>query len=221
MDWTNLTFSTVCIAAIAWFAKSVFSLIFSKDLEKFKNDLNANSEKSIEKFRSNVQLEAQKRVIEYTLLHGKRGQIIADFYAQLADLYICIERLMSQYRMREIKEQIEKELPDLASPPKQIGLTAEEQQAIDAVHACNKKLFEFYKKNRIYFSLAICNLTDRFCGLASYLAIEYLDVTYKDEAGNLYVNPKVKEVWDKAIETIPQLLTQLELEFRDILGVKS
>jgi len=78
MDWTNLTFSTVCITAIAWFAKSVFSLIFSRDLEKFKSDLNANSKKSIEKFRSNAQLETQKRVIKYTSLHGKRGQIIAE-----------------------------------------------------------------------------------------------------------------------------------------------
>ena len=121
---------------------------------------------------------------------------------------------------RLMKEEIEKDHPYIPRS-EQIGLTVEEQQAIDAVHVCNKDLFEFYRKNRIYFSLAICNLTDRFCGLASYLAMEYLGVTYKDEAGNLYVNSKVKEVWDKATETIPQLLTQLEIEFRDILGVKS
>ncbi len=220
MDWTNLTFSTVCIAAIAWFAKSVFSLIFSKDLEKFKSDLNANSEKSIEKFRSNVQLEAQKRVIEYTSLHDKRGHIIADFYAQLSCLYGSIEQLMSKYRMREIKEDIEKEHPYIPRS-KQIGLSAEEQQAIDAVKACNMELFEFYRKNKIYLSLTVCELTDRFCTLASYLAMNYHNVTFKDKEGKLIVASKVKEVWDMAIETIPKLLTQLEKEFRDILGVKS
>jgi hypothetical protein len=192
-------------------------VVVDRKLQKQK----AEYDKQLESLKSKLHLETQKQVIEYTSLHDKQAQIIADFYAQLAGLYICIERLMSQYRTRETKEQIEKELPDLASPPKQIGLTAKEQEAVDAVHACNKNLFEFYRKNRIYFSLVICNLTDRFCGLASYLAIEYPSVTYKDEAGNLYVNSKVKEVWDKAIETIPQLLTQLEIEFRDILGVKS
>lgn len=177
-------------------------------------------DKQLESLKSKLHLETQKQVIEYTSLHDKQAQIIADFYAQLAGLYICIERLMSQYQLRVMKEKIEKNHPYIPRS-KQIGLTVEEQQAIDAVHACNKDLFEFYRKNRIYFSLAICNLTDRFCGLASYLAMEYLGVTYKDEAGNLYVDSKVKEVWDKAIEIIPQLLTQLEIEFRDILGVKS
>ena len=175
-------------------------------------------DKQLESLKSKLHLETQKQVIEYTSLHDKQAQIIADFYAQLAGLYICIERLMRQYQLRVMKEEIEKDHPYIPRS-KQIGLTVKEQQAIDAVHACNKDLFEFYRKNRIYFSLAICNLTDRFCGLASYLAMEYHDVTYKDEAGNLYVNSKVKEVWDKAIETIPQLLTQLEIEFRDILSV--
>jgi len=162
-----------------------------------------------------------KRIIEYTSLHDKQAQIITDFYAQLADLYGCIERLMGEYRMREIKEQVEKELPHFPSPPKEIGLTAEEQKKIDAVHACNKELFEFYRRNKIYLSIIVCDLTDRFCTLASYLAMNYHNMVYKDEAGNLYVHRKVKDVWDKAIETIPGLLTQLEIEFRDILGVKS
>lgn len=49
----------------------------------------------------------------------------------------------------------------------------------------------------------------------------YQNVALKDEKGNLYVSSEVKKVWDKAIETIPQLLSLLEVEFRDILGVKS
>ncbi len=179
----------------------------------------AEYDKQLESLKSKLHLETQKQVIEYTSLHDKQAQIIADFYAQLAGLYICIERLMSKYQMRVMKEEIEKDHPDILRS-KQIDLTVQEQQAIDAVHTCNKDLFEFYRKNRIYLSLAICELTDRFCGLASYLAMEYENVTYKDEAGKLFVHPKVKEVWDKAIVTIPILLTQLEKEFRDMLGVK-
>lgn len=191
-------------------------LVFDRKLQIQK----AEYDKQLESLKSKLQLETQKKVIEYTSLHDKQAQIIADFYAQLSGLYGSIEHLMARYRMREIKEDIEKEHPYIPRS-KQIGLTAEEQQAVDAVEACNKDLFEFYRKNKIYLSLAVCDLTDRFCTLASYLAMNYHNVTFKDENGNLYVNPKVKEVWDKAIETIPKLLTQLEIEFRDILGVNS
>lgn len=191
-------------------------VVVDRKLQKQK----AEYDKQLESLKSKLHLETQKQVIEYTSLHDKQAQIIADFYARLSDLYSSIQSLMGQYRMREIKEQIEKENPDLPQPPKQIGLTAKEQQEIDAVHACNKELFEFYRRNKIYLSLVVCELTDRFCGLASYLAMEYLSVTFKKD-GKLIVAPVVKEVWDKAIETIPKLLTQLEIEFRDILGVKS
>jgi hypothetical protein len=34
------------------------------------------------------------------------------------------------------------------------------------------------------------------------------------------VNPIVKKTWDKALETIPQLLNILEVQFRRILGVE-
>jgi len=163
--------------------------------------------------------EHEKRIIEYTSLHDRQAQIIADFYAQLAELYRSIEHLMATYEMRERKEAIEKEHPYIPRS-KQRGWTPEEKQAVDTVKAYNKELFEFYRKNKIYLSPAVCELTDRFCTLASYLAINYHNVTFKDEDGYLFVNPEVKEVWDKAIETIPKLLTQLEKEFRDILGVK-
>ena len=163
--------------------------------------------------------EHDKKIIEYTSLHDKQAEIIANFYSLLSDLYGRIEQLMSKYQMREMKEDIEREPPCVAKS-KHIGLTSDEQQAIDAVQICNKSLYEFYRKNKIYFSPIACDLTNRFCTLTSYLSMNYLSVTYKDENGNLYVDPKVKEVWDKAVETIPQLLTQLEDEFRDILGVK-
>jgi hypothetical protein len=166
------------------------------------------------------QHEHDKRIIEYTSLHDKQAEIIADFYAQLSGLYGSIEQLMAEYQLREMKEEIEREHPHIQKS-KQIGLTGEEQEAVNIVKVCNMELFEFYRKNKIYLSSIACELTNRFCTLASYLAVNYHNVTSKDEDGKLYVTSEVKKVWDKAIEVIPKLLTQLEKEFRDILGVKS
>ena len=78
-----------------------------------------------------------------------------------------------------------------------------------------------YGRNKIYFSLTVCQLADRLGNLAYFLSSNYQNVALKDEKGNLYVSSEVKQVWDKAVETIPKLLSLLEAEFRDILGVKS
>jgi len=51
--------------------------------------------------------------------------------------------------------------------------------------------------------------------------MNYHNVAIKDKDGNLWVNPEVKRVWDGAVATIPGLLTLLEREFRDLLGVTS
>jgi hypothetical protein len=123
--------------------------------------------------------EHNKRIIEYTSLHDKQAEIIADFYAQLSGLYGSIEQLMGKYQMREMKEEIEREHPYIPKS-KQIGLTEEEQKAVDAVKICDKELFEFYRKKKIYLSLAVCELTNRFCNLASYLAMNYHNVTFKE-----------------------------------------
>jgi hypothetical protein len=191
-------------------------LVVDRKLQAQKHE----HDKQIESLKSKLQLEAQKKVIEYTSLHDKQAQIIADFYAKLSDLYRCIQGLVGEYSMRELRETIEKHLPCIPQSG-WTDLTDEEKKNIDEARACNEKLFEFYRRNKIYLSLVVCELTDRFCTLASYMAMNYHNVTFKDEDGKLVVASVVKEVWDKAIETIPNLLIQLEKEFRGILGVKS
>ena len=179
-------------------------------------------DKQLESLKSKLLLETQKKVIEYTSLHDKQAQIIADFYKRLSYLYESIQRLLLKYQIREWKKEIEKdEEPPIVPSYAQLSLTAEEKQVISEVETYNKELWDFYRINKIYLSLKICQLTDRFCGLTWNLAGSYFDVTYKNDKGQLYVSKNVKECWDKTVEIIPKLLIQLEKEFRVILGVKS
>ena len=212
------------LIASGGFGGAIVGIIGKLVVDRKLQNQKAVYDKQLESLKSKLLLETQKKVIEYTSLHDKQAQIIADFYAQLSRLYGSIERLMGESWIRQRKDKIKKEHPDIQPyipSSEQIGLTNKEIQVIDKVESCNKELFEFYSKNKIYFSLAVCELTDRFYKLASYLAFIYQDVTLKDEDGRSYVNPKAKEVWDMSIKTIPKLLTQLEKEFRDILGVKA
>ncbi|TKJ34601.1 MAG: hypothetical protein CEE38_17150 [Planctomycetes bacterium B3_Pla] len=224
MNWESiikaLGLSTVCIAAVAWVAKAIFSQLLSKDLEKFKSELNTSCEMQIEQFRSHIQLEAQKRVIEYSSLHTRRGELIADLYSRLSDLDESIQHLILKYQLGQYQEEITKEMPMIPTEIR-TDLRPDEKKMLEKLTSANLEFWNFYKKKKIYFSTRVCDLVDRFSGLAFFLESNYENVTFKDGAGNILVNPKVQEVWDKASKTIPQLLSQLETEFRDILGVKS
>jgi hypothetical protein len=45
-------------------------------------------------------------------------------------------------------------------------------------------------------------------------------VAFKDEAGRLLVSEEVQKTWDAAHNTLPGIKTELETEFRALLGVR-
>lgn len=228
IDWqallTTLGETTVLVAALAWLSKTIISSALSKDLEKFKADLKSNGDLAIEKFKSEIQLESQKRIIEYSSLHGRRAELIADLYGRLFSLYNSVQRVLFEYERRKIREDVDKTSPFAKREPWEMVpgihlLNETEAKRVKDLSDLASDFHEFYGQHKIYFTPEVCNLIDRFSALASYMAMNYENVALKDENGNLYVNPKVKEVWDKAIEAIPLLLWTLENEFRSILGV--
>lgn len=228
MNWqaliTTLGGTGILVAALAWLSRSLISSLLTKDFEKYKAELKSKSELAIEEFKSSMQLESQKRIIEYTSLHGKRAEVIADLYSRLFQLQGWIQRLLFEYQHREIREDLDKKYYQKNREEWKLvegihTLSAEEEQKVKELSSHMSELYEFYGKYKIYFSSNTCDLIDRFSTLASYLATNYQNVALKDNDGNLYVNPDVKVVWDRAIETIPTLLVELEKEFRSILGV--
>ncbi len=229
MDWQyllkTLGGTSIVIAAIAWLSRKLIQYYLAKDLENYKSNLKAQNQIAIEQLRAALQVEAQRRSVEFESLHEKRVATIADLYAHLFDMQSLIQRLYFEYQGREIKEDIDRKLfrknrKEWELEPGIDTLSESEEETVRRLSEETTKFYEFYKKNRIYFSLNVCGYLDRFATLAAYLSSSYHNVALKDKDGNLMVNPKVKEVWDKALENIPQLLNILESEFRNILGVK-
>jgi hypothetical protein len=222
--WKTLGGTGLAIAALAYLSKSLIGLFLNKDLESYKIKLEAENAMAIEKLRSSLQLEAEKRSVEFTSLHEKRVSMIAELYAHLYDLQSCVNYLYLQYQSREIREDIDRKYlqktrKEWNLEPGIDTLDPEEEESVKKLGHEVISFLEFYKRNRIYFSSGACNLIDRFVGLSSYCYSNYRNVALKDKDGNLLVNSKVKQVWDKALEVIPQLLIELENEFRRILGV--
>lgn len=224
MDWESIIKTVggagIIVTAMAWLAKKIVISLLEKDLVQFKINLESQSSLVIKKF----ELEAEKKIIEYTSLHTKRASLVAEMYAKLYDFYGAITKLLYEYQDREIRELVDREYyqskRDLGKiVPGLHTLNEDEEKVLKELSSLTSEFHMFYGKNKIYFPDTICNLVDRFSTLASYMVFNYQNVALKDEQGNLYVNPMIKKVWDKAIEVIPEVLSLMEQEFRKLLGV--
>jgi len=229
MNWLSLLeklgTTGIITVVLAWLARSLIRSFLAKDLENYKSNLKAQSDTAIEQLKSSLQIEAHKKSIEFSSLHEKRASMIADLYVHLYDIWGLLQRLHFAYQHREIKEDIDrkylrKNRKEWQLEPGIDTLSPEEEERIKELREETTKFYEFYKRNRIYFSPNICELIDRFATVTSYLPLNYHNVALKDKDGNLLVNPIVKKTWDKAFETIPQLLDIIEVQFRKILGVE-
>ncbi len=229
IDWNSvlqtLGSSAVLVAALAWIAKSSIHAFLSRSLEKHKSELRAESALEIERLRSSLQVEAAKQTFEFTALHTKRAEIIADLYARLYKIQGLLMRLNFQYRNREIREDIDRKYHRDKREAWQLEpgidtLRPEEQERIDELNHFLTDFYEFFNSHRLYFSANVCQLIDSFATLASYQAMNYENIAIKDEEGNLLVHPSVKETWDAAGQRAPELLVILESEFRSILAVE-
>ena len=228
MNWefliTTLGGTSIAITAIAWLSKHLISTMLLKDVEKYKNELKVQSSLAIEGFKSQVQLEAEKKIIEYSSLHAKRGELIAEIYNYLFNLNRSILSVMFEYGRREIREELDNTLHKQTREPWELKqgidtLDEDEEKAVKSLsHLCSE-FYKFYGSNKIYLSPDMCALIDKFSNLASYTAFNYQNVSIKDKDGELMVNPKVKEAWNQAVDTIPIILEELEKEFRSLLGV--
>ena len=222
---TTLGGTAILVAALTWLSKQLMTALLSKDLERFKSELKTRSDLAIEEFKSRVQLEAQKEIIEYSALHSRRAESVAQLYAHLVGLHNSIQRSNMELRRRHFREEVHRSSPAAAHKPWELTpgidtLDPDEEKQLQELKQMTREFFEFYGKNKIYFPPDICEQIDRLATVSGGLSMNYENVAIKGPTGELLVNPKVKDLWDAAVAIIPQLVVSLEQEFRALLGVK-
>jgi hypothetical protein len=214
----------ILVSALAWLSRSLLTSLLSKDIERFKSDLQVSSQKSVEAFKSSLQLEAQRHAVEYSALHSKRAELIAELYSQIVGLNRGIMGLSRELGAREYRAE-EYAKTSAAKPEPWIlrpgihTLSETEEAKATALHQASREFLQFYSGRKIYFSQEVCEMIDSFVTLAGYMGVMYQNVALKDDDGQLFVNPMVLQVWENAGEKIPHLQASLEKEFRALLGV--
>jgi len=228
MNWeiivNTLGGTAILVSAMAWLARSLIGQYLNKDIERFKSDLKANSDKEVESLKAELKLEIDKASFQFNTLHFKRAEVMAKLYEMFDDLYGNTRLLLFEFERRQNREDLERKHEAEHRKPWELvagihSLTEDEKIKIDLVGTSARDLYAFYRSHKIYFPSEICSEIDRFLSLTFYTASNYQNVAIKNENGELMVNPKVKELWEDAYRTIPGILNDLENRFRSLLGM--
>ena len=214
----------ILVAAIAWLSKSLLINLLSKDVERFKSELQASSQRSVESFKASLQIEAYRYAVEYSALHAKRAELISELYARSVGLYMGILALNQELGAREVRAERYAQHEGRYAQPWELKegihtLSPVEETKAKILHEGYKDFMRFYRERKIYFSEGACNVIESFASAAGYLGVMYQNVALRDDDNQTYVNPLVLKTWNKTGEQVPKLLATLENEFRCLLGV--
>jgi hypothetical protein len=169
------------------------------DVAAFKNKLDSDKEKAIELLRVELRSIAFEREIMLSNLQERRINICAELYGFLSETLIQLQDLVSPFGDPSSEEKIEQAKSFFAS---------------------YKQLWLYFQKHRVWFEEPTCRKID-FTLHPMYKAF----IRYGIMASNLRTpNYSSDNDWEKAANTaseeIPKLLSDVENDFRALLGVK-
>ena len=197
----NATFLTAALGTLAFVGKSLIGRWLSRNLEKYKAELQATNARDIEKLRADLKLAGFEYEIRFAELHKQQAKVIDNFYELLVAAKGRV-RLMGAVSVSDDESR----------------LSSEErvQKRVETAHKEINDLIEYYTRNRLYFKESTCN------------KIDHLLHTFQDTFMDFKVaspEPKVQEErWDQAhravAKQIPKIMQSVEKDFREILGYK-
>jgi len=156
-------------------------------------------DKDIEKYKWKLNRES----VRFSKLYSERARIIRDLYYKLFDF----EQAMSSF----------------VSPVQWAGERPMKEKRKIAAETGNE-FRDYYKRNKIYLSEKVSEILEKIdkIFIESWIDFTTFEI-YDQDSRVLKPTEKMKkwiEVWDKIRLDIPILRTQLEKEFRQILGVE-
>lgn len=200
-DWTVVLSvfgaSAVYFGAAAWLTRSLVTHLLSKDVEKFKAELNLQHTLAIERTRSDLQRLVKEHEIKYQRLHAERAERVAELYQQIVETNDAVEECLEAF-----KEKPDKMRFDLAS---------------EAIKRADK-LADYVTRNQIYFSPSLARELRELYTCLLDVGIQY-KMYCEDKRQNKDCSDFVNLLGEVQIDAWGALKTTEE-EFRKLLGVE-
>ena len=193
--------SAVLFAAMAWLARSIITHVLSKDIDKYKINLQAESQKELVRLQSTLQLVEFEHQVRFSQLHERKVSIIGEMYSRLVRLHKSATDFVKYYQTvnDQKKENYLKQLWDSADSHN-----------------------EYFDRHRIYFQKELCEKIDNFNNKLSE-ACSKLAFFFQEAEAIEISTVQVWEAWNDAMNSmekeVPDIKRLLEEHFRNELGV--
>ncbi len=190
------------IAVLGILAKSLLEKLITRDTKRFESELKAKSDATIEHLKNELQLRTIEHQVRFSRLHEKRASVIAELNGHLAELLWEAESFLS--------------------PMQWVGEPPQEEKHRNAMNKL-AEFFRFFDKHRIYLPTELCESLQELAMLVRRHVISFgVYVKYDDATLNEHTRAQKEKAWNEgwnAIKNqIPQARTDLENEFRVLLG---
>ena len=203
-----VTVATLIISAITYLAKRIVEQLLSRDLEKFKSNLQSENEKAriqfekeIESYKADLNLAYSKQI----QLYSRKSEIIEELYHKLVDLNFMMLDLTALFRNITGKDEL--------------AINAEEVERVNKAAEAGNVFFKFYAINKIYFEKDTCLLIENLQKQFRQSYSEYLFVQqFGAPQGEMNYRMAI-QASDRVKEDLPKLMEKIEDDFRNTIGV--
>jgi hypothetical protein len=230
MDWQtiitvvliNSLGTTIAVGVVGFVARSLFGHILSRDIAKFEAHLQIETERH----RAELEKAAFEHQTRFSNLHVKRAEVIAEMYSLLTQAVRDVSLMAKFYDSPgESTSELSKLYDFLGVPtserPKFYDSPGEStsDEKFEKAFASTQLFQEYFEKNRIYFSQSMCEKIDSF---GKNLSIALLTFQFrKMHMGNQEKTDYWIKVWELIDKEISPLKSEIESEFREMLGISS
>ncbi|MEX2170769.1 MAG: hypothetical protein WD851_15740 [Pirellulales bacterium] len=193
--------TAVALAALAWFAKSMFLHWMSKDLANHRTRLEMQQQNFLESIRADVAFATIEHEIRYRSSYEKVAEYLVEIYRRLQRLFDATRSYVA------ILEQV-------GEPSK--------DEKLSAVIASNKEFWDYLIANRLYVPPDLYQRIRRVGDLLVDLVREFQRGQYKDEMG-IQQAKQGEDYWTKCINSVDNeispLFTAMVAEVQSLLGI--
>lgn len=172
--------TTSLVGLAAYLGKVLIRQLLSKDLEKFKADLN---------------IQAFEHQTRFSKLHDKQVFVIAELYEKLVNTFLAIHNYIKPF------------VP--------VGDLTEDERERQAIIAINE-FTNYYRKHAIYFTAEICQKIESFITKNKDIIVDFQFKDWSEKKSEIW-----REVYKRFVQDVQGLKKDLEIAFRETLGMKS
>ena len=200
IDWGEvikaLGGQAVFLGAAGYLVKEIVSHRLSKQAEEFKVQLESRAAVEVERLKASLQLVATEHQIQFAKLHEKRALVIAELYTRLIET----RRTAGEFILGDVQD------PERSA------------SAMRAVW----DLYGFIELNRIYLPEVVCAQVDKFEAKLRksvlFTTSYWTRIKHPTPQTVEQRNKVLLEACEVLESELPNLLTELQTDFRKLLG---